>query len=205
MSSSQAASWARPATLTHVAVLPLPIPVHTGSGAKDTIKRNDGRNWGDDGFTPGMVITVSGTASHNGSWTIDSISGDTITLTTSPFTNASPVTTNATVDRAPITKTFDQGTLELTPSKGDVIDMDLDAKLEVGAKITFDEVLLVGNEGSIQVGKPTVKGATVTGEVVGESTGPKVIAFRFRRRKNIRKKRGHRQHFTRVKITGIQA
>ena len=50
----------------------------------------------------------------------------------------------------------------------------------------------------------TVRGASVTGEVVGAGSGPKVIAFRFRRRKNIRKKRGHRQHYTRVKITGIQ-
>jgi large subunit ribosomal protein L21 len=93
---------------------------------------------------------------------------------------------------------------QTTVRKGDIIEIDLESELEVGAKITFDEVLLVGNEGHIKVGKPTVSGASVTGEVLGESSGPKVIAFKFRRRKNIRKKRGHRQHYTRVKITGIQ-
>lgn len=93
---------------------------------------------------------------------------------------------------------------QTTVRQGDIIEIDLESELEVGAKITFDEVLLVGNEGSVRVGKPTVSGATVTGEVLGESSGPKVIAFKFRRRKNIRKKRGHRQHYTRVKITGIQ-
>lgn len=93
---------------------------------------------------------------------------------------------------------------QTTVRQGDVIEIDLESDLDVGAKITFDEVLLVGNEGSVKVGKPTVRGASVTGEVVGAGSGPKVIAFRFRRRKNIRKKRGHRQHYTRVKITGIQ-
>ena len=93
---------------------------------------------------------------------------------------------------------------QTTVRQGDIIEIDLESELEAGAKITFDEVLLVGNEGAVKVGKPLVSGATVTGEVLGESTGPKVIAFKFRRRKNIRKKRGHRQHYTRVKITGIQ-
>ena len=87
-------------------------------------------------------------------------------------------------------------------SKGDVILCDLSGK-QKGDKITFEEVLLIGNEGKIQVGKPTVKGASVTGEVLGEEAGDKVIAFRFKRRKNVRKKRGHRQYYTQVKITGI--
>jgi large subunit ribosomal protein L21 len=87
-------------------------------------------------------------------------------------------------------------------AKGDVILCDLSGK-QAGDKITFDEVLLVGNEGKVTIGKPTVKGASVTGEVLGEETGAKVIAFRFKRRKNVRKKRGHRQHYTQVKITAI--
>jgi large subunit ribosomal protein L21 len=87
--------------------------------------------------------------------------------------------------------------------QGDVILCDFNGK-KPGDKITFGDVLLVGNEGNVKIGKPTVAGASVTGEVLGEETGPKVIAFRFKRRKNVRKKHGHRQHYTRVKITGIQ-
>ena len=87
--------------------------------------------------------------------------------------------------------------------EGDVILCDL-APVKAGDKITFRDVLFVGNEGKFQVGTPLVKGATVTGEVIGEVGGDKVIAFRFKRRKNVRKKRGHRQHYTQVKITGIK-
>ncbi len=87
-------------------------------------------------------------------------------------------------------------------AKGDVILCDLSG-MKAGDKVTFDQVLLIGNEGKVTIGKPTVKGASVTGEVVGEKSGDKVIAFRFKRRKNVRKKRGHRQHYTEVKITAI--
>ena len=87
--------------------------------------------------------------------------------------------------------------------KGDVILCDLNDKLNAGDKVTFAEVLIVGNEGSVKIGKPTVAGAKVTGEVLGHEKGEKVIAFRFKRRKNVRKKRGHRQHYTEVKITAI--
>jgi large subunit ribosomal protein L21 len=87
-------------------------------------------------------------------------------------------------------------------AKGDVILCDLSG-MKAGDKVTFSDVLFVGNEGKFQVGTPLVKGASVTGEVIGEKSGDKVIAFRFKRRKNVRKKRGHRQHYTEVKITGI--
>ena len=86
--------------------------------------------------------------------------------------------------------------------KGDVILCDLNGK-QPGDKITFGEVLLVGNEGQVKIGKPLVAGASVTGEVLGELKGDKVIAFRFKRRKNVRKKRGHRERYTQVKITEI--
>jgi large subunit ribosomal protein L21 len=85
---------------------------------------------------------------------------------------------------------------------GDIILCDLNGKTK-GDKVTFDRVLLVGNEGEVTIGKPTVAGASVTGEVLGEATGPKVIAFRFKRRKGVRKKHGHRQSYTQVRITGI--
>ncbi len=85
---------------------------------------------------------------------------------------------------------------------GDVITIP---KLEdeAGATITFGEVLMLTREGGIEVGLPGVAGAVVTGEVVEQTRGPKVIAFKKRRRKNSRRKRGHRQDLTVVRIGTI--
>jgi large subunit ribosomal protein L21 len=79
------------------------------------------------------------------------------------------------------------------------------AKLEAepGAAVTFDEVILFGDEGGTEIGAPLVSGVTVSGEVVEQARGPKVIAFKKRRRQNSRRKRGHRQDLTIVRITGL--
>jgi large subunit ribosomal protein L21 len=82
---------------------------------------------------------------------------------------------------------------------------DLRSDVQPGDAVTFDEVLLVSDEGKIQVGSPTVKGASVTAEVLGDRKGPKLVIFRFKRRKNVRVKKGHRQKYTAVKITSIDA
>lgn len=92
-----------------------------------------------------------------------------------------------------------------TVRTGDVILVDLDQGHAPGDKITFDEVLLVGDEGNCRVGKPTVDGASVTAEVLEHAKGKKLIAFRFKRRKNVRVKQGHRQKYTRVRIEAINA
>jgi large subunit ribosomal protein L21 len=73
---------------------------------------------------------------------------------------------------------------------------------EPGAKIEFGEVLMLGGD-SPKIGAPLVSGALVKAEVVEQTRGPKVIAFKKRRRKNSRRKRGHRQDLTTVKITEI--
>src|SRR5215831_18908126 len=73
---------------------------------------------------------------------------------------------------------------------------------EPGAVVEFGDVLAVGGEGTV-VGTPTVAGATVAAEVLDHVRGPKVIAFKKRRRKNSRRKRGHRQEFSLVRITEI--
>lgn len=93
---------------------------------------------------------------------------------------------------------------QTTVREGEVILCDLNTQCAAGDKVTFNEVLLVGSEGQIKIGKPVIMGASVTGEVIGEEKGEKVIAFRFKRRKGVRKKRGHRQSYTKVKITSIQ-
>jgi large subunit ribosomal protein L21 len=76
---------------------------------------------------------------------------------------------------------------------------------EAGDAVSFDQVLLVGGADGAEpaLGAPLVAGATVAGEIVGQTRGDKVIAFKKRRRKNSKRKRGHRQSLTMVKITDI--
>ena len=74
---------------------------------------------------------------------------------------------------------------------------------EVGAQVTLDEVLMVGDGDNVRLGRPTVTGAKVQATVVGHGRGPKVEIFKMRRRKNYRRHQGHRQGFTEIKIDGI--
>lgn len=74
---------------------------------------------------------------------------------------------------------------------------------EVGERITLDRVLLLVDEERVLVGKPTVRGASVAASVVEHVQGPKVIAFRYRPKKRIRRKIGHRQMYTRLLIEQI--
>ena len=72
-----------------------------------------------------------------------------------------------------------------------------------GSTVEFTEVLLIGGNGTPTVGTPTISGAKVTAELVEQTRGPKLIAFKKRRRKNSRRKKGHRQDLTKVRITNI--
>ena len=76
---------------------------------------------------------------------------------------------------------------------------------EAGQKLNFDRVLLVDNDGAITLGAPAIEGASVSVEVLEHVKGDKVIVFRKKRRKGYRKKNGHRQSFTAIKITDISA
>jgi len=75
---------------------------------------------------------------------------------------------------------------------------------EDGDKVEFNEVLLVDNDGKIKVGTPTVKGAKVTGKILSQVKGDKVIVFKKKRRKGYKVKNGHRQEFTKVLIEDIK-
>jgi large subunit ribosomal protein L21 len=75
---------------------------------------------------------------------------------------------------------------------------------EVGESVTFDQVLLAGSDDDVRVGTPTLAGASVVGEVVGHGKGDKIIIFKWKRRKNYRRKQGHRQKFTDVRIGEIR-
>jgi large subunit ribosomal protein L21 len=83
----------------------------------------------------------------------------------------------------------------------DVIKVDK-VSGEAGEIVQFGEVLVVGGD-NVTLGAPTVSGASVAAEVLQQGRGPKVIAFKKRRRKNSRRKRGHRQEFTLVRVTEI--
>ncbi len=76
---------------------------------------------------------------------------------------------------------------------------------EVGEKIVFDDILLVSKEGDLKVGSPVVSGAKVTGTIVEQDRGKKIIVFKMKRRKGFRKKIGHRQYYTGIKVESIQA
>ena len=86
--------------------------------------------------------------------------------------------------------------------KGDVIDVEL-LKTEE-EQITFKEVLLFNDGKKSKVGTPHIENCTVSGQILQEIKGPKVIAFKYKRRQNYKKKIGHRQKYSRVKITDIK-
>ncbi|MGH8009232.1 MAG: 50S ribosomal protein L21 [Candidatus Binatia bacterium] len=77
-------------------------------------------------------------------------------------------------------------------------------KGEVGSEIAFSDVLLTAVDGAVQVGTPVVTGASVTARIVQHGKERKIIVFKKKRRKNYRRKRGHRQHFTAVQIKTVQ-
>jgi large subunit ribosomal protein L21 len=76
---------------------------------------------------------------------------------------------------------------------------------DAGATVEFGEVLMIGGDAGAKIGAPFLSGAKVLAEVVEQGRGPKVIAFKKRRRKNSRRKRGHRQELTTIKIKSIVA
>ncbi len=96
---------------------------------------------------------------------------------------------------------FKTGGKQYRVAAEDVLKVDK-VKGEPGEIVEFGEVLVVGGD-SVTLGAPTVAGATVAAEVLDQARGPKIIAFKKRRRKNSRRKRGHRQEFTLLRITEI--
>lgn len=88
-------------------------------------------------------------------------------------------------------------------SEGDVIFFE---KLDVeeGKTVTFDNVVLVSEGENVEVGNPYVKNAKVEGKVVSHGKGKKIIVFKFKAKKNYRRKQGHRQPYTKVEITAIK-
>jgi len=87
--------------------------------------------------------------------------------------------------------------------EGDVIEVEL-LNDENGATVEFNKVLFINNNDQIKVGLPYLENCIVQGELMDKTLGPKVIAYKYKRRKNFRKKIGHRQKYSKVKITKIK-
>lgn len=86
-------------------------------------------------------------------------------------------------------------------SEGDVIYIEkIDA--QVDSTVAFD-VLLVGNDGEVKIGTPVVEGVKAEGKIVGQVRGEKIVVFKYKSKKNYRRKQGHRQPYTKVEITKI--
>ncbi|MCL4108603.1 UNVERIFIED_CONTAM: hypothetical protein GTU68_022905 [Idotea baltica] len=99
---------------------------------------------------------------------------------------------------------IENGSRQHRVQEGDLLSVDYQSDAEVGATLTFDNVLLANAGGASVIGAPYIEGATVTGEVViEEDKGPKLEIQKIRRRKNSRRHTGHRQKYTRVQIKSI--
>lgn len=97
---------------------------------------------------------------------------------------------------------IESGGKQYRVQKDDVIDVEL-LEAEKGGKIVFKNVLFLNNGSTSKVGAPYVAKSSVTGELVDQVKGTKVFAFKYKQRKGIRRKVGHRQKYSRVKITEI--
>ena len=87
-------------------------------------------------------------------------------------------------------------------SKDDILQVERLAG-ETGDVITLDDVLMIGEGADVTLGEPTIAGASVAAEILEQGRGPKIVIFKKRRRQNYRRKKGHRQHLTVLKVTDI--
>ncbi|HEX3671435.1 MAG TPA: 50S ribosomal protein L21 [Candidatus Cybelea sp.] len=97
---------------------------------------------------------------------------------------------------------IESGGKQYKVAEGDVIRCDLVAT-EVGSEVTFDRVVLAGSGDAVKVGSPIVDGASVSGTVLRQAKDKKILVFRYKPKKRVRKLNGHRQPFAEVKITKI--
>jgi large subunit ribosomal protein L21 len=98
---------------------------------------------------------------------------------------------------------FKTGGKQYRVAKGDRLRVEKLAG-NVGDSVSFDQVLLVGGE-ALKLGRPLVGGAKVEAKIVAQDLGPKLVVFKFRRRKNYRRRQGHRQPFTALEIINVVA
>ncbi|MBD3420261.1 MAG: 50S ribosomal protein L21 [Chitinivibrionales bacterium] len=98
----------------------------------------------------------------------------------------------------------EHGGFQFKVSEGDTVNVPL-IDAEAGSEVTLEKVLMVDNDGDVTVGTPTVEGAEVKAKVVNHGKGPKILVMKKMRRKDYKRKNGHRQDFTEVQVTSITA
>jgi large subunit ribosomal protein L21 len=132
--------------------------------------------------------------------------------------NVTETTVEAAEETAPATKStrkkapaapqlrpyavIETGSKQYRVSEGDYLNVER-LHVEAGTEITIDRVLMLGGDGSTRIGTPVVDGAAVTATVDAHLRGEKIIVFKYKKRKNYRRKQGHRQELTKLTITGI--
>ncbi|MBM4277521.1 MAG: 50S ribosomal protein L21 [Deltaproteobacteria bacterium] len=94
------------------------------------------------------------------------------------------------------------GGKEYRVAKGDIIRVEKLAG-NVGDQVTLKDVLMISGEGQVHLGTPNLSNAAITGEIVGEVKGKKVLTYKMKRRKNYRRMKGHRQTYTYLKVNEI--
>lgn len=99
---------------------------------------------------------------------------------------------------------LETGSKQYRVATGDTLEIER-LPTEAGQAVTFDRVLLVNRDGQVSIGAPTVAGASVVGDVVEHKRGPKLIAWKMKRRKGYHRKVGHRQELTVVRIKEIKS
>ena len=97
---------------------------------------------------------------------------------------------------------IEDGGRQFKVEEGQELELDY-REIPGGQPLTFERVLAIRDDEGLKLGRPALLGATVTGEIVGPMQGPKLVVQKFRRRKTYRRKTGHRQLYTRVRITKI--
>ena len=97
---------------------------------------------------------------------------------------------------------LETGGKQFRVSEGDIIRTDL-LETEVGSSVTFDRVVLAANGDDVSIGTPVLSGATVTGTVLRQAKDKKILVFRYKSKKRVRKLNGHRQRFAEVRIDKI--
>lgn len=95
------------------------------------------------------------------------------------------------------------GGKQLRVAPGDIVDVE-QISGDVGDKVELEDVLLVAGDGEPKLGRPTVPGAKVIASIAGEFLGPKIKIFKYKRRKRYRLRKGHRQHYTQLRIESIE-
>jgi large subunit ribosomal protein L21 len=99
---------------------------------------------------------------------------------------------------------IETGGKQVRVEEGDVVDLERLGGARDGSEVVFDRVLMIGGEGETEIGEPVLEGARVRAQLVSDLRGPKIVVFKFKRRKGYRRRRGHRQELQRFRIEAIE-